>query len=197
MEDPHALPLLVIEFGFQKELRYAEDSVHRGADLVAHGSQEFAFCSGRFLRYLFRLNEIGRLLGEFDGLCLQLVVRGLDLLVASRYHASVLSLAGHVPQVAVGHDQRLRTLYAELGLLDGYFVESHAPDLFGRLGQRVERLLDDAGAQREILRRGHEGLLARARRNDAILRSFARNCGWLQAPATRFELQVSPTGGVL
>jgi hypothetical protein len=34
---------------------------------------------------------------------------GLGALVTSRYHASVLSLAAAVPQLAVGHDLRLRT----------------------------------------------------------------------------------------
>ena len=134
---------------------------------------------------------------EVNASRMALLLRGLDLLVASRYHASVLSLAGGVPQVAVGHDLRLKTLYAELGLLDGYFVDSHAPDLFERLGQHVAQLLADADAERDVLRRGHEGLLTRARRNDAILRAFARNHGWLQAPSTWFELQVSPSGGVL
>ena len=44
------------------------------------------------------------------------LLRSLGGLVTSRYHASVLSMAAGVPQVAVGHDLRLRTLFEELGL---------------------------------------------------------------------------------
>jgi polysaccharide pyruvyl transferase WcaK-like protein len=126
-----------------------------------------------------------------------LLLRGLDLLVASRYHASVLSLAGHVPQVAVGHDLRLKTLYAELGLLDGYFVEPHAPHMLTLLGRHVEQLLADSTAERDILCRGHNNLLVRARRNAGILRTFARAHGWVQALPEHVDWQMVPSGGVL
>jgi polysaccharide pyruvyl transferase WcaK-like protein len=126
-----------------------------------------------------------------------LLLRGLDLLVASRYHASVLSLAGQVPQVAVGHDLRLRTLYAELGLLDGYFVEPYAPDMFKVLGQHVEQLLISSAAERDILCRGYDDLLARARRNAGILRTFAQAHGWVQALPERAGWQMAPSGGVI
>ena len=42
------------------------------------------------------------------------ILRSLDLLITSRYHAGVLSLASQVPQVAIGHDLRIRDLYADL-----------------------------------------------------------------------------------
>ena len=44
-----------------------------------------------------------------------MLLRSLGGLLTSRYHASVLSMAAGVPQVAVGHDLRLRTLFEELG----------------------------------------------------------------------------------
>jgi polysaccharide pyruvyl transferase WcaK-like protein len=134
---------------------------------------------------------------DYNASQMALLLRGLDLLVASRYHASVLSLAGHVPQVAVGHDLRLRTLYAELGLLDGYFVEPHAPDMFTVLGQHVEQLLANSAAERNILRRSYEDLLARARRNAGILRTFAQAHGWVQALPERVEWQTAHYGGVI
>jgi polysaccharide pyruvyl transferase WcaK-like protein len=59
---------------------------------------------------------------EHDASRMTVLLRSLDLLVTSRYHACVLSLAAHVPQVAVGHDLRLETIYRELGLAPEFFV---------------------------------------------------------------------------
>ncbi len=122
---------------------------------------------------------------DYNASQMTLLLRGLDLLVTSRYHACILSLAGLVPQVAVGHDLRLKTLYAELGLLDGYFVDPHSPDMFKLLGERVDQLLADPSAERNTLRRTYADLLARARRNAEILRSFAQAHGWSSASPER------------
>ena len=56
------------------------------------------------------------------------ILRSLELLLTSRYHACVLSLAAQVPQIAIGHDLRLKTIYRELGLFEDFFVE---PTRFG------------------------------------------------------------------
>ncbi|MGE5619468.1 MAG: polysaccharide pyruvyl transferase family protein [Sphingomonadaceae bacterium] len=100
------------------------------------------------------------------------LLRSLDLLVTSRFHAGVLSLAARVPQVAIGHDRRLDTLYRDLGLRDDFFVESRSPAAFEALEERVERLLADPGIVAERLRRGYEHHLARAQRNRKLLRAF-------------------------
>lgn len=114
---------------------------------------------------------------EYNASQMTALVRGLDLLVTSRYHAAVLSLEAAVPQTAVGHDSRLRALYSELGMAD-LFVEPHAPDLLSRLQGHIRRLLADPGAARETLRRGHADLIARARRNREHLRAFFSDRGW-------------------
>jgi polysaccharide pyruvyl transferase WcaK-like protein len=105
------------------------------------------------------------------------LLRSLDLLVASRYHASVLALAAQVPQVAVGHDLRLRTLYQELGL-DAFFIEHRSPALWDRLTEHVERLLADPASVQDALQRGYIDLLGRARRNRELLQAFAAARGW-------------------
>ena len=70
---------------------------------------------------------------EYNSSQLVSILRSLELLVTSRYHACVLSLAALVPQMAIGHDLRLKTIYHELGLFDDFFVEPgqwrHARDL--------------------------------------------------------------------
>jgi polysaccharide pyruvyl transferase WcaK-like protein len=90
-------------------------------------------------------------------------------LVTSRYHAAVLSLAAAVPQIAVGHDTRLDTIYRDLGLHEEWFL---TPDRLAGLQERVERLLASPGLQREALRRGHAEHLARARQNRRLLTGF-------------------------
>jgi polysaccharide pyruvyl transferase WcaK-like protein len=53
---------------------------------------------------------------HFDASKMTILLRSLDLLVTSRFHAAVLSLAAGVPQLAVHNDTRLATLYQDLGL---------------------------------------------------------------------------------
>jgi polysaccharide pyruvyl transferase WcaK-like protein len=116
---------------------------------------------------------------EHDASRMTTLLRGLDLLVTSRYHAAVLSMAAAVPQVAVGHDLRLRTLYAELGLAGELFVSGGAsPEVFAAVTERVERLLADPEPVREVLRRGYQVHAAAARRNRELLRGFALRHGW-------------------
>ena len=121
------------------------------------------------------------------------LLRGLDLLVTSRYHASVLSLAAGVPQVAMHNDTRLATLYEDLGLKEDWFrapgpVEGlanadTARELFGWLQERVDTLLADPGLQKEALSRGYAEHLALARRNREILGEFIADRGLRPAPA--------------
>ena len=48
---------------------------------------------------------------EFNASQITIILRSLDLLVTSRYHAGVLSLESKIPQIAVGHDTRLLGFY--------------------------------------------------------------------------------------
>ncbi len=106
------------------------------------------------------------------------LLRSLDLLVTSRYHGCVLSLAAQVPQVAVGHDLRLKTIYDELGLTDRFFVDAHAQDPCLGLKERVEALLADPALEEDALRRGYEEHARKARGNRQLLRSFVQDHGW-------------------
>jgi polysaccharide pyruvyl transferase WcaK-like protein len=115
---------------------------------------------------------------QLDASRMTALLRSLGVLVTSRYHASVLSLADAVPQVAVHHDLRLRTLYAELGLEQDYFLPPDDPDLFERIAEAVDELLSDPVEVRDRLRAGHRAHVAAARRNRDLLRGFAAEHGW-------------------
>jgi polysaccharide pyruvyl transferase WcaK-like protein len=106
------------------------------------------------------------------------LVRSLDVLITARYHGSVLALGGLHPQIAFGHDLRLKNLYEELGLYPQYFVDAHAEDRFELLNDHVERLLARPEVQSETLRRGYLDQLARVRINRELLARFVAEHGW-------------------
>jgi polysaccharide pyruvyl transferase WcaK-like protein len=116
-----------------------------------------------------------------DASQMTVLLRSLELLVTSRYHACVLSLAAGIPQVAVSNDLRLVSIYTELGLADDYYLRCDAPDLFPVLEERVERLLAEPAAQRDRLARGYGERIVAARQNRALLRQFALDHGWAVA----------------
>lgn len=111
---------------------------------------------------------------EYNASQMVSILRSLELLVTSRYHACVLSLAAQVPQLAVGHDLRLKTIYRELGLFEDFFVEPNAHDLYESLHPRIERLLEDPVCVRDALQRGFEQHLADAQRNRSLLKDFVQ-----------------------
>jgi polysaccharide pyruvyl transferase WcaK-like protein len=104
------------------------------------------------------------------------ILRSLDFLVTARYHACVLSMAAQVPQIAVGHDLRLKTMYAELGLED-LFVDARSPGRDAALRANLDRVLADPEPVRTVLSRGYEEHLNRARCNRQLLWEFARAHG--------------------
>jgi polysaccharide pyruvyl transferase WcaK-like protein len=102
------------------------------------------------------------------------ILRSLDFLVTGRYHACVLSMAAQVPQIAVGHDLRLKTIYAELGL-QGLFIDARADDRHAQLMANLDRVLADPEPVRTALRRGYEEHLNQARCNRQLLAEFAHS----------------------
>jgi polysaccharide pyruvyl transferase WcaK-like protein len=120
---------------------------------------------------------------EYNASQMVSILRSLELLLTSRYHACVLSMAAQVPQIAIGHDLRLKTIYRELGLLEDFFVEPNAHDLCESLRPRVDRLLEDPSCVRDALLRGYEQHQADAQRNCSLLKDFVLAHGWAQAPS--------------
>ncbi len=115
---------------------------------------------------------------EYNASQMTAILRDLDLLLTSRYHAAVLSLAAAVPQIAIGHDLRLKTLYQELGLAKDFFVDPHDSDLYTTVSDRVERLLENPWPIKELLLRGYDEHLKCARHNRDLLRAFVVDHGW-------------------
>jgi polysaccharide pyruvyl transferase WcaK-like protein len=146
---------------------------------------------------------------QYDASQMTCLLRGLDLLVTSRFHAAVLSLAAAVPMVAVHHDTRLATLYQDLGLKQRWFMDpgaegsvactAAAVELFQGIWERVELLLENPGLQRDLLHRGYAKHVKRARRNRRLLADFVARklgkAGKSGCTATNLGPVAEPNGG--
>lgn len=114
---------------------------------------------------------------EIDAVEMTFVLRNLDMLITSRYHASVLSLASSVPQIAIGHDLRLWDLYGDLGINERRFRRYDSPDLWRWVSDSVDELISAPEGEVDLLSRGNKEHLARARRNRELLKEFAAGSG--------------------
>jgi polysaccharide pyruvyl transferase WcaK-like protein len=108
------------------------------------------------------------------------VLRSLDLLITSRYHAGVLSLPNQVPQTAIGHDLRIRDLYTDLEVPE-LFVDHEDPDRYKSLSDNVEALFNKHDAIKAKLQRGFARYQKQEKRNTQLLRGFLESNypGWL------------------
>jgi len=120
---------------------------------------------------------------EYNASQMTILLRNLELLVTSRYHACVLSMASQMPQVAVGHDLRLKTIYSEIGLKDEFFIKPYSPkkhlryeadEMFKALKDRVEKLLAHPDLVKDALCQGYAAYMAKTRRNRELLSAFVQ-----------------------
>jgi polysaccharide pyruvyl transferase WcaK-like protein len=114
---------------------------------------------------------------EYNASQMTSILRSLELLVTSRYHAGVLSLEAQIPQIAIGHDTRLKGFYGELGL-ENYILDYMASEIWNKLSQKVDELLESHEIQQEKLENGFNEHLSRASKNPEILKNFLQNRGW-------------------
>jgi polysaccharide pyruvyl transferase WcaK-like protein len=99
------------------------------------------------------------------------ILRSLHVLVTSRYHAGVLSLANQIPQTAIGHDLRIKDLYWDLGI-ENLFVDHEDLDRYKALSDNVETLFSQRESIRNKLRQGYEQYVEREKRNLELFRGF-------------------------
>jgi len=111
---------------------------------------------------------------EFNASQMTSMLCELELLVTSRYHASVLSLRSLIPQIAVGHDPRLNSLYKDLGLYEDYFISHKNTHLWVDLEEKINFLLRYPDLQRKQLEKGFRGQLNLALKNRILLKDFLK-----------------------
>ena len=105
------------------------------------------------------------------------ILRSLELLVTSRYHAGVLSLEAQVPQIAIGHDTRLKGFYKELEL-ENYLLDYMSSEIWYKLKEKVNELLENPKTQQKLLKDGFIQHIDRARKNPEILKGFLQEREW-------------------
>ncbi len=108
---------------------------------------------------------------EYNASQMTSILRSLELLVTSRYHAGVLSLPAQIPQTAIGHDLRIKDLYADLHISES-FVDHEDPNRYLALSNNVEELFEHYNSLKEELRLGYEQYREREKRNSQLLRAF-------------------------
>jgi len=148
----------------------------------------------RMIRARMRRPDRARIFSsrELDASKMTALLRSLGGLVTSRYHASVLSMAAGVPQVGVGHDLRLRTLFDELGLSRCFVGLGTHGDLVCDTA-RLDAMVDQASTSleeilaaptdvRRALLEGYRSHLHDARRNRELLHTYALGHGWGDVP---------------
>lgn len=115
---------------------------------------------------------------EYNASQMTVLLRSLEILITSRYHACILSLAAQIPQIAIGHDLRLRTIYGEIGLIDEFFIKPDLDTMFPALTTGIERIFENPEIQKERMKKGYEEHLISAQRNRKLLRGFIAEKGW-------------------
>ncbi len=113
---------------------------------------------------------------QFNAKQMTHILRSLDLLMTSRYHAGILSLEELIPQIAVGHDTRLKGFYEELGLID-YLID-YTPDVWRILRSKVDELMKIPDKNYEVLKQGYHDHYLRSLENRMLLKEFLDERGW-------------------
>ena len=120
---------------------------------------------------------------EFNASQMTEILRGLDLLVTSRYHAGVLSLKAQIPQIAVGHDPRLKGFYRDLGMDKEYLInymsgKGHGLKIWKEISKLVDQLIETPEKINENLNWGYIEQLSRSKENPILLKEFLIENGW-------------------
>jgi polysaccharide pyruvyl transferase WcaK-like protein len=108
---------------------------------------------------------------EYNASQMTSVLRSLDLLITSRYHAAVLSLPNYVPQTAIGHDLRIRDLYADLEISE-LFTDHEDPLRFWELSNDVGDIFDHYDSFKDKLKKGYEQYRECEKRNSQLFKAF-------------------------
>lgn len=102
------------------------------------------------------------------------ILRSLDLLITSRYHAGVLALPNQVPQTAIGHDLRILDYYNDLGMPE-LFVDHENPNRYKVLSDNVQTIFNQNDSIKAKLQVGFERYRESEKRNVQLFRSFIAN----------------------
>jgi polysaccharide pyruvyl transferase WcaK-like protein len=120
---------------------------------------------------------------EFNASQITEILRNIDFLITSRYHAAVLSLEARIPQIALGHDPRLKGLYKDLELDKDYLIdyisgENNGINIWNQLSKSIDDMIKNPTKNYDKLNKGFIKHLAKSKKNHLILKEFLEKKGW-------------------
>jgi polysaccharide pyruvyl transferase WcaK-like protein len=108
------------------------------------------------------------------------VLRSLELLITSRYHAGVLSMKNSVPQIGIGHDSRLKGLYKDIKIDKDFLIDYPKSDykiekMWAILSKKVDQLFDNPISTKELIEKCYQKQVKMSQTNKHILNKFLSN----------------------
>lgn len=115
--------------------------------------------------------------GTYNASQMTEVLRSLELLITSRYHAGVLSMKSSVPQIGIGHDQRLKGLYKDMKIEKEFLIDypkgnSNVEGIWENLSKKVDHLIENPKHMRELIGRCYQKQLELSLNNKKFLKKF-------------------------
>jgi polysaccharide pyruvyl transferase WcaK-like protein len=123
---------------------------------------------------------------DYDGYQMTALLHALSMLVTSRYHARVLSMAGGVPSLAVSMDERLCNIFRESGHLEDYYLSTDDP----ALGEKLPGVMEKLWQHRQLVGLEVRQSLPRYLRTMAEMGKFFR--GWVERSFPGIDLAPPP-----
>jgi polysaccharide pyruvyl transferase WcaK-like protein len=87
---------------------------------------------------------------DYVGTQMAALLRQLNLLITTRYHAMVLSMPGRIPFIGLSRDERILGVMHELGLHNDYYLDYKMENLESNLRDRVDRIMGSAAEQERL-----------------------------------------------
>jgi len=115
--------------------------------------------------------------GTYNASQITEVLRSLELLITSRYHAGVLSMKASVPQIGIGHDQRLKGLYKDIKIEKELFIDypednSKVEVIWKSLSKKVDQLIENPKHTKELIRKCYQKQVELSLNNKKYLKNF-------------------------
>lgn len=103
------------------------------------------------------------------------ILRRLDMLVTSRYHAAVLSMEGGCPIVTLSMDERLDGILHELGLDGRYLLHTDDEGLAEKLSSAMKSAQVERDGIREKIQTALPGYQSKLADMGAFMKEYIQN----------------------
>lgn len=115
--------------------------------------------------------------GTYNASQITEVLRSLELLITSRYHAGVLSMKTSVPQIGIGHDMRLKGLYKDIKIEKEFFIDypqddSKVDGIWKSLSKKVDQLIENPKHTKELIGKCYQKQVELSLNNKKYLKNF-------------------------